>query len=1697
MLLFSLLILAAKAQDTCLSLTISEDFSHNVIVFGNFEGSGALEGTAVVAGDFNSSRMDFATLGLADDQLFSLFVAGALTLHCGDANGNFLHLGELNLGPAVEMGPYRSEPIEENTLYDFSNSKVYFTDICAKLPAVKTESEVRVEGSVLFLKGNQQRLEMFNVVCSDIQDVSIITFEDISTDDTVSLIINLVGTDCALSVNNLDIRGIQFNQPSGHIVWTMCADHGTFTLSETLPGSFLGPNIDLVSESGFVQGQLIVNSVTGNIYGGSYKFRGCLPVEECLLVSQLCDQLSPPTDCINATRIEDPDNTCCHTWHCAQDCGECPPHVDNCTAGAEMFVKLREAGDPRGDLCCDIWGCVANESFTSSVSNPIVRTCPVDQKISVSAIGESATVTWDTPVFSLINSLNILPANYDDICSTAPRANKNVTECVLEPGQHLFSYIATGVKPDTVVGCVFEIYVTKPVKDETCVSGGVIYEDGESFYDKCGQRCVCAKGTPSGCYRVRKELQQMDVRERAHYWNSWLAVYHDESGSLRTMVNNHVQFFSRGLHNNGAFLPWHRGYILQLENLLQDKDCTLTVPWWDQQLEPRVARANFWGLESHQCSNSGLPRSENGRRAREVWGGTFGCEIFRLTNDRCLQRRISGGGAATAARVQSELMVGYNSPEQFDRMRNRLEHGPGMHDSIHCIVGGTMCSARSSNDPIFFSHHANIDRIWADWQEKGADFKARYTGRVGLNEKMVVSPYTPAEVLDLHKQRKFLADGELGSIAVVYEKTAVETALQQILSGMNAAELSKIGQSGTVIVDSHWFHAMNMDEDDIDTITEATEIAQRTDIAEIVALTLQNGAERATGMPGLTEAVSELAKRMAASGIKSSDTFNAQTIWKHLSTMLVDTGLIPTFMEIQEILFLNENDEVVEVVPRFVPIACEMSNLPVCADGRNFVNECQAQSMGFTVTTPGNCPIEILPLPLPADTDGGASEEYNHESQELSACPSHAPAQNADCEGVLIGTICHYGLICCPDSVPQVLATCDDGLGRARWNIVRQSDWGTTCDGVQCSDGTLNRRVETNPPTSSPTRRPTRSPTRSPTFSPTRRPTRSPTRQATSGRPLSPTRSPTNRRVVRRPTPPRQNIGGGSNASPTARAARPRATVPVRAPTPVFPPPRPIPPQRCAPVSRLSCPVITECPVGSTYTAEPVINGCPSCPACLDRNGRPVLVPFCYIQRNTVNQCPQLSCPPGQNIFQIRPRGSNGAPPCCPEEACRCPPNPQCGTPESVQCQLANEEAAYELDADGNRVIVACCPQVVCKSTVCSPAVRQCQRNDGSTLDLPHDWQNDCAQPECPPECPLSMTQVALNCPVSTRTNPSGFRPRELSAPFRDGAGRWSCRWLPCPDYEPCEDLAIPLSQRRCNDRGNCVRGGSTLVCDCGDQWDGSFCQHAKVIPRPTFPIVDRSAEVYKMGCSMVVCSNTFEDVGSNCMFGDLNDETNPDLVSLVWVPGTSRLVTFLGYIDDKLYFLDDAGMVAMFRANQLDVFFNSGTDFNPVSDNTVDDTYRVDSEADGWTPARTSFSYRAADNAPPHIQEYRFVTKDNLVCRQKDLWIYYTDLTLSFYYGDRVILLGWNQNHNFIDDTSAHDGKILQSSEAQDVCENQCIIEAADGTVSFEMCNENGICDPQTGECLCNFGWFGDHCRQRSWISVPTPPSTTTTTTE
>jgi len=44
-------------------------------------------------------------------------------------------------------------------------------------------------------------------------------------------------------------------------------------------------------------------------------------------------------------------------------------------------------------------------------------------------------------------------------------------------------------------------------------------------------------------------------------------------------------------------------------------------------------------------------------------------------------------------------------------------HGAGsIHNRVHLWVGGSMTPGTSPNDPVFFLHHCNVDRLWAAWQ---------------------------------------------------------------------------------------------------------------------------------------------------------------------------------------------------------------------------------------------------------------------------------------------------------------------------------------------------------------------------------------------------------------------------------------------------------------------------------------------------------------------------------------------------------------------------------------------------------------------------------------------------------------------------------------------------------------------------------------------------------------------------------------------------------------------------------------------------------------------------------------------------------------------------------------------------------------------------------------------------------------------
>ena len=67
------------------------------------------------------------------------------------------------------------------------------------------------------------------------------------------------------------------------------------------------------------------------------------------------------------------------------------------------------------------------------------------------------------------------------------------------------------------------------------------------------------------------------------------------------------------------------------------------------------------------------------------------------------------GNLPTVAAVQAALQL----PDFLD-FQGQIE---GIHNSVHVWVGGTMGQVPwAAYDPIFWAHHAMIDRVWRLWQ---------------------------------------------------------------------------------------------------------------------------------------------------------------------------------------------------------------------------------------------------------------------------------------------------------------------------------------------------------------------------------------------------------------------------------------------------------------------------------------------------------------------------------------------------------------------------------------------------------------------------------------------------------------------------------------------------------------------------------------------------------------------------------------------------------------------------------------------------------------------------------------------------------------------------------------------------------------------------------------------------------------------
>ena len=182
-----------------------------------------------------------------------------------------------------------------------------------------------------------------------------------------------------------------------------------------------------------------------------------------------------------------------------------------------------------------------------------------------------------------------------------------------------------------------------------------------------------------------------------------------------------------GGHRNAAFCAWHREYIRRFELALQEADSDVTLPYWDwtrhTETDHVLFQDDFMGPNGGTGGLGGGPVESGHFAEGNNWSvderlhveGVTTVDPPTDTNGTALLRRIR-----PFEQLASEGSVRFALRQPtFHEFRPALEAGSRLHNFGHGWIGGLMAMMSSPQDPIFYLHHANVDRIWGMWQDDG------------------------------------------------------------------------------------------------------------------------------------------------------------------------------------------------------------------------------------------------------------------------------------------------------------------------------------------------------------------------------------------------------------------------------------------------------------------------------------------------------------------------------------------------------------------------------------------------------------------------------------------------------------------------------------------------------------------------------------------------------------------------------------------------------------------------------------------------------------------------------------------------------------------------------------------------------------------------------------------------------------------
>jgi tyrosinase len=231
--------------------------------------------------------------------------------------------------------------------------------------------------------------------------------------------------------------------------------------------------------------------------------------------------------------------------------------------------------------------------------------------------------------------------------------------------------------------------------------------------------------------RKRKNVKDLEPKEQELLKTAFEKAV--KSGEHMKLMTFHSQYMF-DIHSfpraNQRFLPWHRVYLIKFEEMLNNvvkqeanNNSSIALPYWNWATERDIPelfhdpifRPTF-DIDVYLWREVGLP------------------PVLTTFNDFKVKRFLGTDPDVPELPTKEEVDQ-IKSETEFARFSLGLESGP--HNRVHMWVGGENPNPDPNNpfdytgamgdahvspcDPIFYLHHANIDRIWAGWQKELED----------------------------------------------------------------------------------------------------------------------------------------------------------------------------------------------------------------------------------------------------------------------------------------------------------------------------------------------------------------------------------------------------------------------------------------------------------------------------------------------------------------------------------------------------------------------------------------------------------------------------------------------------------------------------------------------------------------------------------------------------------------------------------------------------------------------------------------------------------------------------------------------------------------------------------------------------------------------------------------------------------------